>query len=346
MRASIPVLAMLAAAAAAGVSFTPLISYSSASGFIFGGLLGVTAEGAPGGGLTAMATMTTGGGQVVEIKALSPLEGSGWRLALLHERLVNRRFRGWGNGGDPDSNLTYDREQHRAAVSREQYFSQAVSAELGAEVLHSTVYNREAGGQWSEAPSQEYGSKWTAGPFARLRFQSYLPSSPRSHTDLTASLQYGERLAYGSSGASTVAYLPLPWSNIAALRTWLSYSWGLEETPFAMLPSLGPDQILRGYDSRRFYGPWRLVANVEIRRPLLSIFFDRETSMPRSVLGMVVFADFGQVAEQFQGFRWDRVHPDAGVGLRFTQMGATMAADFALLSPEGFKIALGFGESY
>jgi outer membrane translocation and assembly module TamA len=76
------------------------------------------------------------------------------------------------------------------------------------------------------------------------------------------------------------------------------------------------------------------------------MFFDSETQMPRSIIGAVVFADFGQVAEEFQGFRWDRMHADAGLGLRFTNMNATIAADFALLSPEGFKIALGFGESF
>jgi hypothetical protein len=346
MRSTVLVLAALSAVAGADFSFTPLVSYSSASGFIFGGLLGMRAEKTSGIAMTAMATMTTEGGQVAEIRAISPWQGSGWRVALLHERLVNRRYRGWGNGGDPDSSVTYDREQHRIALSREQFFSPFVSAELGVEVLHSTVYSRQDGEQWSESPSQSYGSAWTAGPFARLRLSSYLPFSPLSHTDLTGGLQFGDGRGYGSSTVSTAAYIGLPWDNLLACRAWLSSSWDLPGTPFAMLPSLGPDQILRGYDSRRFYGPWRTMANLELRRPLLVLLYDSESQLPRALLGMVVFADFGQVAEEIAGFRWDRIHPDAGVGLRFTNMGVTMAADFALLSQEGFKMALGFGESF
>jgi len=346
MRPWIFALTLLAAVSNAGVSFTPLVSYSSASGFIFGGLLGIAGTGEGSGALTALAALTTGGGQTAEIRAARPVQGSGWRVDILSERLVNRRFTGWGNGGDPDSFLQYDREQQRLAVSRQQYLSRAFSFEIGAELLHSTLYGREQGAFWEGSPSSVYGSTWSAGPFARLTMASYLPFSRASHTDLTAGLQSGSRVSYGSASLSTSAYLPLPAGLTAAFRSWISCSWDLDRTPFTMLPCLGPEQILRGYDSRRFYGPWRCVCNAELRRHLLSALPDRETGTPRAMLSGVLFADAGQVAEQPDGFRWDRMHADAGLGLRLLSKGAVLAADFALLSLEGLKMALGFGESF
>ncbi|HOF66667.1 MAG TPA: hypothetical protein PLX54_07280 [Candidatus Fermentibacter daniensis] len=44
--------------------------------------------------------------------------------------------------------------------------------------------------------------------------------------------------------------------------------------------------------------------------------------------------------------RWDRWHPDGGIGFYATLRGMTLRVDAALLSPEGFRLNMRIGGGF
>lgn len=98
-------------------------------------------------------------------------------------------------------------------------------------------------------------------------------------------------------------FSPLPRQNIViASRIYFRSTWG--EVPFNQLSQIGQENSLRGY----YQGRWRdknlICFQVEYRH-----FFWKK-------LGVAAFFEAGEVAHELHNFRWQRLQPAAGLGLR------------------------------
>jgi hypothetical protein len=331
-----PLFLLAAAAVRAEVAFLPLLRSSSGSGLLYGANAPAVMDGTPGGEFSVMAYGTTRGGQYESFTARIPGGESTWFLAGEHEQKLGHDFFGWGNWGDPDSSLEYDRETDVISIGRTQTFG-PVEATLGAEARHSSVFDREEGELWDGLPGGSISTRWTAGPSIEVRSRS-CPVPVWENLRARFDWQGGGGADYWRTELERVAYLPIRGGTLLALRYDIAYHHGIENTPLPFLPFLGPDQLLRGYADDRFSGPWTSVANLELRRPLVSFLPDPQTMRPLVIIGAALFADAGQASESLGGFRWDRWHEDAGLGLVFTLREVSLRLDATLLSPEGFKI--------
>jgi hypothetical protein len=122
--------------------------------------------------------------------------------------------------------------------------------------------------------------------------------------DLTA-----DRFRYGRYVAEIRQYLPVgifPKSRRLALRGRLEQTEPLfegEAVPFYQLPSLGGQNMLRGFASNRFQGKGSLVLNAEYRYPVWSNW------------DAVLFVDSGQVFTELSTVAADRLRWSYGGGL-------------------------------
>lgn len=337
---------LLSSAAAAELGLLPMLSYSSSSGFLYGIRADAILEQGRGGMLTAMAYWTTRGGQYQSFGAVLPGGRGAWRLSLAHDQLRGADFYGWGNGGDPDSSLEYDREIDRAYVGRLQELPGGFAVEAGAEVRHSSAFDLEEGPLWDDLPSLETASLWTAGP--RLRMVLDCPGIPGA-LEAVLDHQTGSGMSYSSASLSRTAFIGLPAGVSLCMRYCLGTHHGVERTPFPFLPAIGPDELLRGYDTNRFYGPWTAVANAELRREIMSSGPSRGgegADGPELTVGSAIYADAGQTADEFGGIRQDRYHADAGIGARIGIGPTLVRIDCTVLSPEGLRLELAFGQPF
>ena len=163
--------AMLPAGAEAGWAALPLVSYSSGSGLLYGADVQAVFDGSPGGEFSTMAYGTTRGGQYEFFTARIPGGESSWYLTGEHEQKLGHDFFGWGNSGDPDSSLEYDRESDVISIGRTQTFG-PFEARVGAEARHSSVFDREEGGLWDGLPGGSVPTGWSAGPSVEFRSRS------------------------------------------------------------------------------------------------------------------------------------------------------------------------------
>jgi hypothetical protein len=122
--------------------------------------------------------------------------------------------------------------------------------------------------------------------------------------DLTA-----DRFRYGRYVAEIRQYLPVgifPKSRRLALRGRLEQTEPLfdgEAVPFYQLPSLGGQNMLRGFSSNRFQGKGSLVLNAEYRYPIWSNW------------DAVLFVDSGQVFTELSTVAADRLRWSYGGGI-------------------------------
>jgi outer membrane protein assembly factor BamA len=147
--------------------------------------------------------------------------------------------------------------------------------------------------------------------------------------DLTA-----DQFRYGRYVAEVRQYFPLgifPNSRRLALRGRLEQTEPLfdgEAVPFYQLPSLGGQNMLRGFSSNRFQGKGSLVLNAEYRYPIWSNW------------DAVVFVDTGQVFSELSTVAVDRFHWSYGGGLHMlNQKGLSFRFEVAG-SPEGVRTIL------
>jgi hypothetical protein len=126
-----------------------------------------------------------------------------------------------------------------------------------------------------------------------------------------------------------------PWAqHVLALQFLMEQSLG--ETPFHYLPTLGGQNILRGYPEGRFRAPLALQAQLEYRFPILWRF------------GGAVFGAVGQVAQSFDTLTADALPVSAGAGLRFTvdtEQHLNLRMDFAI-GREGPLFYVSFMEAF
>ncbi len=147
--------------------------------------------------------------------------------------------------------------------------------------------------------------------------------------DLTA-----DRFRYGRYVAEVRQYLPVgifPKSRRLVLRGRLEQTEPLfdgEAVPFYQLPSLGGQNMLRGFSSNRFQGKGSLVLNAEYRYPIWSNW------------DAVFFVDSGQVFSELSTVAPDRLQWSYGGGLHMlNQKGLSFRFEVAG-STEGIRTIL------
>lgn len=259
------------------------------------------------------------------------------------EYLVDREtsFYGWGNNGDDQVNASYDREMQslKAECLLNPLEGTILSAGVG--LRHSSVYGRETDTLWETSPSSGYQSLWSAGPFLELTWM--FPSLVEGYASVDLEHQIGRDFSYSGAGGDVVVFVPLGPATLSALHLGTRKHFGVSDTPFPYLPTLGGNTGLRGYRDRRFGGAWTYLANVELRQRIFTLALDEDNSIG---FGLVLFGDAGQVADELDGIAWDRFHLDGGIGARIIiPGGGTLRADFAF-SPEGLGIQMALGELF
>jgi len=320
----------------------PLVSYSSSSGFLLGGV--VTHNMVPPFSpfaLSSMAYYYTGGSLYAGPELLVPAGNAmlGFRADYSVDR--EKKFYGWGNDGDEDIRVTTDLEVQELSASCTCSPAGNVVLRGGLLARHSTVYDRSAEGPWDTYPSTGFASTWTAGPWMDAVWPLPVPMDARLSAG--CDLQLAEGWTYSECDLSLAASVPVGPSTEPAMRIRAVRHFDSPSTPFPFLPSLGGDTGLRGYADGRFGGDWTLLANLELRQRLVTVRLDEQTSMS---FGVVLFGDAGQVADSLEQTRWNRFHLDGGLGARITiPGGGTLRADFAL-SPEGLGIQMGLGQLF
>jgi hypothetical protein len=320
----------------------PLVSYSSSSGFLLGGVIthNMVPPFSPF-ALSSMAYYYTGGSLYAGPELLVPAGETllGFRTDYSVDRA--KKLYGWGNDGDEDFRVTADLEVQELTASCTCNPLGSILFRGGLLTRHSTVYDRSADGPWDTYPSSGFGSTWTVGPWADAVWPVPVPLNARLAAGFD--LQLADGSSYSECDLALAASVPVGPSTEPAMRIRVVRHFDSASTPFPFLPSLGGDTGLRGFADGRFGGDWALLANLELRQRLVTVRLDEQTSMS---FGLVLFGDAGQVADRLEETRWNRFHLDSGLGARITiPGGGTLRADFAL-SPEGLGIQMGLGELF
>lgn len=320
----------------------PLVSYSSTSGVLIGGVVSnnMTPPFEPF-GFSALTYVYTDGSIFAEPKIVFTAGRGIVTLSANYKVKKNDKFYGWGNEGDNELYAEYNTEIQ--SISGTYNFSPLSGLVLTGGLLcrHSTVYSRSDEQLWDQSPTEEYGSRWTAGPFVEGNWS--FPALVNGYISAEYGLQIGNDITYSSAGCALAVFAPVGSSTIPAFRMKVKRQLGTASTPFPFLPSLGGSSGLRGYSGTRFRGNWALLGNLELRQKIVSLSISENSKID---LSLVLFGDAGQVADHLDECRWNRFHLDGGLGLRLSLPGAgTLRADFAL-SPEGMGVQVELGELF
>ena len=140
-----------------------------------------------------------------------------------------------------------------------------------------------------------------------------------------------------------------PQTYVVFARMIVETIWG--DAPFYALTevggairgtSVGSNEALRGYQSRRFADKAKVLTNAELRRFLPSWKIRGQNLTTQAIL----FADFGRVSESLSKWRPSDPHLSGGVGVLMNwnaQM--TLRLDMAM-SPEGSAVIFSFGQVF
>lgn len=307
----LPFVILLLASVSQALSLFPTLGYSSSTGFVLGGNAGivtVSPDGVHRGLYSAGAFYGTAGMVSVKAEGLRTGPGGGFQAGVHYERLMGKKWFGWGNHTHPDTSTVMDLEKQGVSFGLIRGVLPGVFLRAGLSVRHSSVYNRDMNPLWEATPFQRYGSTWTGGPEIGVDYRSRRFGAGASFT-----LQAGDA-TYQSLIGRIESLLPLPAGLDLGLFLMAGRHFGVSQTPLPYAPALGQAQGFRGYSDFRFTGPVRILASAEVRRMLL------EVETPLSDLpwqiGAAVFTDAGQVAEGPGDLSFRRFHWDAGAGMR------------------------------
>jgi hypothetical protein len=320
----------------------PLVSYSSSSGVLMGGIVNnnMTPPFKPF-GFSSIAYCYTNGSISAEPKILFPAGGGLVTLNANYYVKKKDKFFGWGNGGNNELYEYFYAEIQD--ISASYHFSPLSGLVMTGGLLcrHSTAYNRSDEQLWNQSPTDEYTSQWTAGPYIEGNWS--LPIMINGYLSAGYDIQLGNDISYSSAECAMSVFTPIGSSTTPAFRMKVERHMGTSSTPFSFLPSLGGNNGLRGYNDGRFGGNWALLSNLELRQKIISFQIDENNTMDFS---LVLFGDAGQVADHLNECGWNRFHLDGGLGARISLPGGgTLRADFAV-SPEGLGIQMGLGELF
>jgi hypothetical protein len=338
---------LLTASPVAAWKIVPLISYSSSSGVLLGGVINhnMLPPFRPL-AFSAMTYVYTDGSFFAEPQLIFPAGSGLLRFRLNYGSRSDRDFYGWGNSGDHDSSATYSSEVMETSLSYLISPLAGTALNGGLQMRHSSAYDRSESDLWESIPSYYdkeregfFASSWTAGPFLDARMQ--LPGPVKGYAEGEIGLQTGSGFTYYDNRGGLALFFPVGPSTLPCCRILLGRQ--VSQSPFPFISQLGGSEGLRGYSDRRFLGDWTLLANAEIRQHLFNLKLDEENSF---VVSLVLFGDAGQVADHLNQLEWDRFHLDGGLGARLAiPGGGALRADFAL-SPEGLGIQMGLGELF
>ena len=319
----------------------PLISYGSESGFLFGGNLthNMTAPYNPF-GFNCMAYYCTKGAMRATPELFIPGGDGLWRLTLDYRISKDRNFYGSGNVGSADTCTNYHQELQSAEVIYEFPSFDNIIISAGVQVNHSSIYDREVDSLWNSSPTDMYGSLWSTGPVIEAEYT--YPALVEGYTDIHYIRQFGDGIEWSNLRSRIAIIQPVSETTTPAFCITLNNHFNSDKTPFPFLGKLGGTQGLRGFTDDRFYGEISVLLNLELRQ---WVYATGEGS-DAFKFGFAAFGDAGQVADEFSELRWDRLHYDAGIGIRLgIPGGSVLRADFAY-SDEGLGIQMEFGELF
>ncbi|MGK7311550.1 MAG: BamA/TamA family outer membrane protein [Candidatus Longimicrobiales bacterium M2_2A_002] len=213
-----------------------------------------------------------------------------------------------GNDSNPDDTEDYTRVGFELALDLDRRVAPGVYVGGGLRIADDDLVDLEGGGPLSDGrlPGADGGTVWgTALRVIRdTRDEVISPAtgvlasvSVRGHPDGLGS-DYGF-LRYTLDGRRYLRAGP----GVVALRTTMSGVSG--DAPFRFLPTLGGQNLLRGYFDGRFRDRFLAAVQAEYR---LRVWWR---------LGVAFFAAAGHVARDPRGMRLDGFHPSGGLGLRF-----------------------------
>jgi len=320
----------------------PLLSYSSSSGLLIGGIMShnMIPPFSPF-GFSTMAYIYTDGSISAEPQLLFKAGSGIVRFNINYNVSRGNKFFGWGNRGDNELYESYDSETQEVSGSYNFTPLSGIIFTGGLLSRHSTIYNRLNNQFWEQSPTDKFGSLWTAGP--SMEGIWIIPSVIDGYFKTGYDLQLADNISYYNTEFALSVFAPVGTSTVPCFRTRITRHGGTDSTPFPYLPSLGGNSGLRGYNDARFGGNWSLLGNLELRQRIFTYTIDEDNSMS---LSLVLFGDAGQVADHLSEFKWSGFHFDGGLGARITLPGgSSLRADFAL-SPEGLGIQMGLGELF
>jgi hypothetical protein len=313
-----------------GFAATPLLNFSSDTGFGFGARAKVQriADGvAPYWlSLEAQAYGSTGGTQLHFLSVDFPsLAGSGWRLDALGGYWRNVAAQYYGLGDHPrlpeGGADTFIESTPIVRVRARRRLIDSLSVQLGyrfmwqgVEAAAGTRLERDApfgaaGGPYSELA---VGLAWDTRDDELVPTRGVLLESSARST-LHALGSTGNSIGVYSSAA---AYVPIIGGLLVAGRVAVDAAWGdipfnrqgdfgTLLSPFLVVAGVGGGLTVRGLLQSEYVGKLKLVSNLELRFPLFGFQLFGE----RLALSGVAFADAGQVD-------WGAVRLGAGGGLR------------------------------
>ena len=194
--------------------------------------------------------------------------------------------------GDPDT-LTVHASDPAVALTRQPRFAHAEVAVI--------------------ADTRDYPSHPSSGAVARAAWSTYRDQS-------------GGAFTFDRYEGEAAYFLPVLRSGVVAAHLWGVFSATGEgrEVPYYLLPSLGGQNTLRGFDDYRFHDRNFVVFNLESRWTLLEH------------LDGAIFFDAGDVAARAGDVDFDRT--SVGVGLRLHTIETTLARFEVARSREGWRV--------
>lgn len=167
--------------------------------------------------------------------------------------------------------------------------------------------------------SRDNDSYPTRGGVARVSWSTY-----RDHSSLGFGFnRYEGEAAY---------FLPVFRRGVLAVRGWGVFTGEGSKVPFYMLPGLGGNNTLRGYDDYRFHDRHFIAGNIESRWAL----FEH--------VDAALFFDAGNVAPRASALNFDRT--SYGVGLRVHTRTSTLGRFDVAHSPEGWRVLFKLSDSF
>jgi outer membrane translocation and assembly module TamA len=293
--------------------------------------------------VTAVAIHTSRKQMVISLEPVLRLRGDGLRLAGAAE-YVKFPSTFWGIGNETDDALEED------------YTPQAVNLEgqalwevgpgwywgLGARFARRWLFDVEPAGLLDRGlvPGSRSGQIVGLG-VALTRDTRDRSENPRSgayhqlEVGRFASF-LGSDFEYTATSLDLRGYVPFSPANRLALRVLGESVHGT--VPFDVLPQLGGDELLRGYYGGRYRDQSLLAVQAEARSDF------------RWRLGVVGFAEMGQVAASPSKLRLDGMKASLGGGLRFAldkAEGLNLRADYAWALEKGTRaLYLSLGEVF
>ncbi len=323
-------------------SVLPTLGYSASSGFIFGGYFLFPFPSATG-QLTINTYYGTAGVIKFQPGLIRKFDSGLLTSSLDYRKIVEKEWYGWGNTTDPDSSAAMDFEMANLLVDFTIPAGSNFFLTGGLDVRHSTVFNREESILWERLPGDVYASTWTAGLNGKIDYVIPAPLNGDMLVSAKGFFQAGDVSYSGVTGKIRGTVRPWTGGEIA-LGARAHRQFNIKDTPIPDISGIGQNENFRGYSDYRFTGPVWTLYQLEVRNDLFSLG-DTDTDKSLTV-GMTIFAEAGEVAEEFSGLSISELHTDFGCGLRLKINPAAEIRLDAAWGDEGMLIQSTFGQSF